>query len=112
MRAFAYLTGVIIGLIDALLAVHIWTLGFASPVPILVASLSGPSILGTLLAPRLCVHVGRRTPNCVGAACLGVGAIIIASCAANQTGGGDTGLCSAVAYGIGYGFIGLGHGTL
>ncbi len=42
MRAFAYLTGITLGLIDGVLAIHIWFLGFIPQVGILIASLSIP----------------------------------------------------------------------
>ena len=79
MRAFAYLTGITIGLIDGVLAIHIWFLGFVPEVGVIIASLSVPSLLSALLAPRISTHIGRRIPNCVGALSLALGSVVIAS---------------------------------
>ena len=51
MRAFAYLTGITVGLIDGVLAIHVWFLGFSPQVGILIASLSIPSLLSA--SPRV-----------------------------------------------------------
>lgn len=112
MRAFAYLTGATIGLIDGVLAVHIWSLGFTWQVAILIASLSLPCLLSALAVPRVSAHVGRRVPSCVGAACLAVGSIVIASAVALAPGEPTAGLFSLVAFALGYALLGLGYGVL
>mgnify|MGYP000876173305 CR=1 FL=1 len=114
MRAFAYLTGVTVGLIDGVLAIHIWFLGFTSQVGILIASLSVPSLLSAFLAPRISSYVGRRIPNCVGALCLALGAIVIASASASALASspGAVGSGALAAFCVGYVFLGLGYGIL
>lgn len=112
MRAFAYLTGITVGLIDGVLAIHIWFLGFIPQVGILIASLSIPSLLSAFLAPRISSNVGRRIPNCVGALCLALGSVVIASASALASSPGAVGSGVLVASCVGYVFLGLGYGIL
>lgn len=112
MRAFAYVTGITVGLIDGVLAIHVWFLGFSPQVGILIASLSIPSLLSAFLTPRISSYVGRRIPNCVGALCLALGSIVIASASALASLPGAVGSGALAAFCVGYVFLGLGYGIL
>lgn len=112
LRAYAYLTGMTVGLIDGVLAIHIWFLGFDTQVGVLLAALSVPSLFSALVAPRISSYVGRRIPNCAGALCLAIGSIVIASIAALAAEPGWVATGALVAFSFGYGFVGLGYGTL
>ena len=112
MRAFAYLTGITIGLIDGVLAIHVWSAGFAHAIRFFIAALSLPSLLSAILAPSLSEHIGRRIPNCVGAVTLAAGSLVIASTCAIAVGAGGSGVGVVVAYCIGYALLGLGYGAL
>ena len=39
MRAFAYLTGITVGLVDGVLAIHVWSAGFTHAVAFFIAAL-------------------------------------------------------------------------
>ena len=112
MRAFAYLTGITIGLIDGVLAIHVWSAGFAHAIGFFIAALSLPSLLSAILTPSLSEHIGRRIPNCVGALTLAAGSLVIASTCAVAVGAGGSGVGVVVAYCIGYALLGLGYGAL
>lgn len=112
MRAFAYLTGVTVGLVDGVLAIHIWSAGFAHAVAYFIAALSLPSLLSAILTPRLSERLGCRIPNCVGAVTLAAGSLVIASTCAVAVEFGGSGAGVIVAYCIGYGLLGLGYGAL
>lgn len=112
MRAFAYLTGITVGLVDGVLAIHIWSAGFIHAVAFFVAALSLPSLLSAILTPHLSEHIGRRIPNCVGAVTLAAGSLVIASTCAVAVGSDGTGMGVVVSYCIGYALLGLGYGAL
>ena len=112
MRAFAYLTGVTVGLVDGVLAIHIWSAGFTHAVAFYIAALSLPSLLSAVLTPRLSDGIGRRIPNCVGAVTLAAGSLIIASTCAVAAGASSAGAGVILAYCIGYALLGLGYGAL
>ena len=112
MRAFAYLTGITVGLVDGVLAIHIWSAGFTHAVAFFIAALSVPSLLSAILTPRLSEHIGRRIPNCVGAVTLAAGSLVIASTCAVAVGSEGTGTGVVVLYCIGYALLGLGYGAL
>lgn len=112
MRAFAYLTGITVGLVDGVLAIHIWSAGFIHAVALFIAALSLPSLLSAILTPRLSEHIGRRIPNCVGAVTLAAGSLVIASTCAVAVGSEGTGTGVVVSYCIGYALLGLGYGAL
>ena len=112
MRAFAYLTGITVGLVDGVLAIHIWSVGFTHAVAFFIAALSLPSLLSAILTPHLSEHIGRRIPNCVGAVTLAAGSLVIASTCAVAAGASEAGTGVVVSYCVGYALLGLGYGAL
>ena len=112
MRAFAYLTGITVGLVDGVLAIHVWSAGFTHDVAFFIAALSLPSLLSAILTPRLSEHIGRRIPNCVGAVTLAAGSLVIASTCAVAAGASEAGTGVVVSYCVGYALLGLGYGAL
>lgn len=112
MRAFAYLTGITVGLVDGVLAIHVWSAGFTHTVAFFIAALSLPSLLSAILTPRLSEHIGRRIPNCVGAVTLAAGSLVIASTCAVAAGASEAGTGVVVSYCVGYALLGLGYGAL
>jgi len=112
MRAFAYLTGITVGLVDGVLAIHVWSAGFTHAVAFFIAALSLPSLLSAILTPRLSEHIGRRIPNCVGAVTLAAGSLVIASTCAVAAGASEAGTGVVVSYCVGYALLGLGYGAL
>lgn len=112
MRAFAYLAGITIGLVDGVLAIHVWSAGFTHAVAFFIAALSLPSLLSAILTPRLSDYIGRRIPNCVGAVTLAAGSLVIASACAVAAGASEAGMGVVVSYCVGYALLGLGYGAL
>lgn len=112
MRAFAYLTGITVGLVDGVLAIHVWSAGFTHAVAFFIAALSLPSLLSAILTPRLSDYIGRRIPNCVGAVTLAAGSLVIASACAVAAGASEAGMGVVVSYCVGYALLGLGYGAL
>ena len=112
MRAFAYLTGITVGLVDGVLAIHVWSAGFTHAVAFFIAALSLPSLLSAILTPRLSEHIGRRIPHCVGAVTLAAGSLVIASTCAVAAGASEAGTGVVVSYCVGYALLGLGYGAL
>ena len=112
MRAFAYLTGITVGLVDGVLAIHVWSAGFTHAVAFFIAALSLPSLLSAILTPRLSEHIGRRIPNCVGVVTLAAGSLVIASTCAVAAGASEAGTGVVVSYCVGYALLGLGYGAL
>ena len=112
MRAFAYLAGIPIGLVDGVLAIHVWSAGFTHAVAFFIAALSLPSLLSAILTPRLSDYIGRRIPNCVGAVTLAAGSLVIASACAVAAGASEAGMGVVVSYCVGYALLGLGYGAL
>ena len=112
MRAFAYLAGITIGLVDGVLAIHVWSAGFTHAVAFFIAALSLPSLLSAILTPRLSDYIGRRIPNCVGAVTLAAGSLVIASDCAVAAGASEAGMGVVVSYCVGYALLGLGYGAL
>lgn len=110
MRAFAYLTGITVGLVDGVLTIHIWSAGFTHAVAFFIAALSLPSLLSAAFTLRLSEHIGRRIPNCVGAVTLAADSLVIASTCAVAAGAREAGTGVVVSYSVGYALFGLGYG--